>query len=196
MYVSCKTLFVCELSSFAHLHKFSLYYSNVNMPWYDSRYGPKFFKQGTGLLVANSLKLILVPSIMNFGLFLISSKEKDGEVGESMKTAWNGYESQQSGWFFFFLELAYFYFTNCLVLKLVLFSSRWTESFSGISTICFCVVVIIFFVELCPMEHLLMKYINLLDPIAGQRRICLVDICLLFLYTVVMETVKLKDPEG
>lgn len=121
MYVSCKTLFVCELSSFAHLHKFSLYYSNVNMPWYDSRYGPKFFKQGTGLLVANSLKLILVPSIMNFGLFLISSKEKDGEVGESMKTAWNGYESQQSGWFFFSLNWLTFISLTALFWNLSFF---------------------------------------------------------------------------
>lgn len=86
MYVSSKTLFVCERSSFAHLHKLSLYYFNVKMPWYDSRYGPKFFKKGTRLLVADSLKLILMLSIMNFGLFLISSKERDGEMGESVKT--------------------------------------------------------------------------------------------------------------
>jgi len=46
---------------------------NVSMPCYDSRYGPKFFRKGTGVLVADSLILILVLSIMNFGLFLISS---------------------------------------------------------------------------------------------------------------------------
>lgn len=122
MYVSCKTLFVRELSSFAHLPKFSLYYFNViYMPWYDKKYGPKFFKKSTGLLVEDSLKLISVLSITNFGLLLISSKEEDRKVGESMKTEWYGYRSQQSNrWVFFFLESAYFYFTSCLVLKLVL----------------------------------------------------------------------------
>lgn len=47
------------------------------------------------------------------------------------------------------------------------------------------------------MQHLLMKHINLLfDPVAGRRRIRLVDICIMFLYAVVVETVKLKDVEG
>lgn len=96
--------------------------------------------------------------------------------------------------FFFFLELTYFNFTSCHVLKLVLISSRWTE-FRYCNHLVLCGYDVS--VELYPTQHLLMRYINLLlDLVDYQRRIILVDICTLFLCTLVMEAAKLKDPEG
>lgn len=93
---------------------------------------------------------------------------------------------------FYFLESSCFHFT---VFKQVDEQTVF-QVFQSFVSVWLC--GLFFFVEVYPMQYLLMKYINLLlDPIAGQRRICLVDIiCMLFLYTVVMETVKLKDPEG